>query len=89
MRAWLLRHFDGINTRDYERWRDPPALTASTTVRTASCSCGCGSSACRTPRTPPVDLPIERICWRVALAMTGTPPRIDVTRGGSSVAVAC
>ncbi len=37
----------------------------------------------------PADLPVERICWRVTLPMTGTPPRIDVTRGGSSVAVAC
>jgi hypothetical protein len=37
----------------------------------------------------PPDVPAERICWRSTLPMTGSPPRIDETRGGSSVPEAC
>jgi hypothetical protein len=37
----------------------------------------------------PDDVPAERICWRSTLPMTGAPPRIDMTGGGSSQAEAC
>jgi hypothetical protein len=37
----------------------------------------------------PPDLPAERICWHSTLPMRGTPPRIDVTGGGSSARQAC
>lgn len=37
----------------------------------------------------PVDVPARRICWRNSLPMSGEPPLIEQTGGGSSVAVAC
>ncbi|WP_219417252.1 hypothetical protein [Pseudonocardia nigra] len=37
----------------------------------------------------PPDLPVERICWRSTLPMTGLPPRIARTGDGSSDAAAC
>jgi hypothetical protein len=37
----------------------------------------------------PDEVPAERICWRSTLPMTGAPPRIDMTGGGSSQAEAC
>lgn len=37
----------------------------------------------------PPDMRAERICWRSTLPMAGSPPRIAMTRGGSSVATAC
>ena len=38
--------------------------------------------------TPP-GVRSSRICWRVTLPMEGSPPRIGVTKGGSSVPEAC
>lgn len=37
----------------------------------------------------PADLRRKRICWRSTLPMTGSPPRIGSTQGGSSVKAAC
>jgi hypothetical protein len=37
----------------------------------------------------PSAVPAARICWHSSLPMTGSPPRIDLTRGGSSVPAAC
>lgn len=37
----------------------------------------------------PPDVAAERICWRSTLLMEGSPPRIGMTRGGSSTAEAC
>lgn len=37
----------------------------------------------------PADLAARRICWRGSVPMTDTPPRIAVTQGGSTIAVAC
>lgn len=37
----------------------------------------------------PADVQSERICWLSTLPMTGSPPRIAMARGGSSVAMAC
>ncbi len=37
----------------------------------------------------PSEVPARRICWRSSLPMSGVPPLIERTGGGSSVAVAC
>lgn len=38
--------------------------------------------------TPP-DVKADRICWRVTLPLEGSPPRIGITKGGSSLPEAC
>lgn len=37
----------------------------------------------------PTEVPASRICWRNSLPMSGVPPLVEQTGGGSSMAVAC
>lgn len=37
----------------------------------------------------PPDVPARRICWHSSLPMSGVPPLIEQTGGGSSIAVPC
>lgn len=114
VRIPLQRHFDAINSRDYEAWRGTVVPERSEGLGAAAWQQAYGSTRDGTIRIDridegpdgsllvrvrfistqdladaPADMRAERICWRSTLPMTGSPPRIAMTRGGSSVATAC
>lgn len=82
------------------RWREDYATTTDGTIRVDRIDADGDGLLVRVRFTSTQDvadapqaLPVPRICWRTTLPLTrsadGTPPRIDRTGGGSSVAEAC